>query len=201
MGVAARPDAPTAAPLALRQGPPRHDCGQMRFMSAPANRPVEPLAQRLLAAARGGFSALALAANVLFFCALMIPVSIVKLLVSYKPVRRPVDRALNWIAMSWIGVNNAWIDAAGNRGWRVSGIDGLRRVVHPCENLGRARKQTDDREIGLGKHRAGTRRGVAVEEEGAQRVPGRVGRRCQAGEVVDIGFEPDVGERDPVAVG
>jgi 1-acyl-sn-glycerol-3-phosphate acyltransferase len=34
---------------------------------------------------------------------------------------------LNWIAMSWIGVNNAWIAAAGNSGWQVEGVDGLRR--------------------------------------------------------------------------
>jgi 1-acyl-sn-glycerol-3-phosphate acyltransferase len=90
-------------------------------------QPAESLPQRALAAARGSISTLALTANVLFFCTLMIPVALVKLAVPYKPLRRLVDRMLNWIAMSWIGVNNAWIDAAGNSGWAVSGVDGLRR--------------------------------------------------------------------------
>ena len=90
-------------------------------------QPAESFPQRALATARGCFSALALTANVMFFCTLMIPVALVKLAVSYRPVRRRVDRVLNWIAMSWIGVNNAWIAAAGNSGWQVSGVDGLRR--------------------------------------------------------------------------
>jgi 1-acyl-sn-glycerol-3-phosphate acyltransferase len=98
-------------------------CG---LMSA-ASPPSEPLPQRLLAGARGGFAALALAANVLFFCLLLLPVSLVKLVVRYRPVRRVVDRMLNWIAMSWIGVNNGWIAAVGNAGWQVSGVDGLHR--------------------------------------------------------------------------
>jgi len=99
-------------------------CG---FMSAAAIDPNPSLPQRLLATARGGFAALALTANVMFFCALMVPVSLVKLVVTYGPARRIIDRALNWIAMSWIGVNNAWIDVVGNGGWTVSGTEGLRR--------------------------------------------------------------------------
>jgi len=87
----------------------------------------ESLLQRLFAAARGAFSTLALTANVLFFCSLMVPLALAKLVVSYKPTRRAIDRLLNWIAMSWIGVNNRWIAAAGNRGWQVDGTDGLRR--------------------------------------------------------------------------
>jgi 1-acyl-sn-glycerol-3-phosphate acyltransferase len=90
-------------------------------------RPTESSPQRALAIVRGGFATLALGANVLFFCLLMVPVSLVKLAVSYRPVRRVVDRMLNWIAMSWIGVNNAWIALVGNEGWQVSGTEGLRR--------------------------------------------------------------------------
>jgi len=90
----------------------------------PAN---ESPMQRALATARGCFAALALTANVLFFCLLLFPVSLVKLVVRYRPVRQTVDRLLNWIAMSWIGVNNAWIDAVGNSGWQVDGVAGLRR--------------------------------------------------------------------------
>jgi len=89
--------------------------------------PNEPMMQRALATARGGFAALALTANVLFFCGLLLPVSLAKLVVGQRPLRRVVDRVANWIAMSWIGVNNAWIDAVGNAGWQVSGTDGLRR--------------------------------------------------------------------------
>ena len=90
-------------------------------------KPDESFLQRMLAAARGCFAALALAGNVLFFCLLMIPVALVKLAVHYRPARRVIDRMLNWIAMSWIGVNNAWIALVGNEGWQVSGADGLRR--------------------------------------------------------------------------
>lgn len=90
-------------------------------------RPTESFMKRALATVRGCFAALALTANVLFFCSLMIPVALFKLLVSYKPVRQVTDRLLNWIAMSWIGVNNAWIDAVGNAAWQVSGTEGVRR--------------------------------------------------------------------------
>ena len=90
-------------------------------------QPTESPLQRAAATARGCFAALALAANVLFFCLLMVPVALVKLAVTYRPVRRVVDRLLNWIAMSWIGVNNAWIAGVGNGGWQVSGAEGLRR--------------------------------------------------------------------------
>ena len=89
--------------------------------------PSSTAAQRARAAGRGVFAALALTANVLFFCLLMVPVALAKLLVAWKPARRLIDRLLNWIALSWIGVNNAWIDAVGNRGWDVAGVDGLRR--------------------------------------------------------------------------
>jgi 1-acyl-sn-glycerol-3-phosphate acyltransferase len=95
--------------------------------ASPSMKPTETPLQRALALARGGFASLALTANVLFFCLLMVPVSLVKLAVTWKPARRRVDRLLNWIAMSWIGVNNAWIAAVGNAGWQVSGGDGLRR--------------------------------------------------------------------------
>jgi 1-acyl-sn-glycerol-3-phosphate acyltransferase len=88
---------------------------------------ADGFAQRAVLTAKGSFAALALAANVLFFCALMVPLSLVKLLVAWRPVRRRIDRLLNWIAMSWIGVNNAWIARVGNRGWDVTGVDGLHR--------------------------------------------------------------------------
>jgi len=87
----------------------------------------ESFPQRALATARGCFATLALTANVLFFCVLMVPFSLVKLLVPYRPVRRTIDRALNTIAMTWIGVNNAWIAAVGNERWDVAGAGGLRR--------------------------------------------------------------------------
>jgi len=106
--------------------PPPRQRSQCGWPGATMNPPETPL-QRLLATARGAFSALALTANVLFFCSLMMPVALAKLLVSYAPARRQIDRLLNWIAMSWIGVNNRWITAAGNSGWQVEGTDGLRR--------------------------------------------------------------------------
>jgi 1-acyl-sn-glycerol-3-phosphate acyltransferase len=107
-----------------RGAAPAVKCGFAEEMTMPAN---ESPMQRALATARGCFAALALTANVLFFCLLLFPVSLVKLVVRYRPVRQAVDRLLNWIAMSWIGVNNGWIDAVGNSGWQVDGTAGLRR--------------------------------------------------------------------------
>lgn len=89
--------------------------------------PDESFPRRAAAAVRGSLATLVLAANVLFFCLLMVPVALVKLVLTYKPARRVIDRALNGIATTWIAVNNAWIAAVGNRGWDVAGIDGLRR--------------------------------------------------------------------------
>ena len=57
----------------------------------------------------------------------MVPFALVKLLLPVAAVRRVIDRVLNALAMSWIGVNNAWIAAAGNRAWNVAGTEGLRR--------------------------------------------------------------------------
>jgi len=99
----------------------------MRQPSSIGMSTPDTFAARGAAAARGGLAALALTANVLFFCLLMVPVALVKLAVTWKPARRWIDRALNWIATSWIAVNNAWIAAVGNRGWQVGGVDGLRR--------------------------------------------------------------------------
>jgi 1-acyl-sn-glycerol-3-phosphate acyltransferase len=90
-------------------------------------KPPESFVQRIFATARGSFAAVALTANVVFFCSLMVPLALLKLLVTYEPVRRVIDSGLNWIAMSWIGVNNAWIAAVGNEGWELGGIEGLRR--------------------------------------------------------------------------
>jgi len=90
-------------------------------------KPAESFLQRLAAATRGSFAALALTANVLFFCVLMVPFALAKLLLPFKPARHLTDRALNKVAMSWIGVNNGWIALVGNDGWKVTGTDGLRR--------------------------------------------------------------------------
>jgi 1-acyl-sn-glycerol-3-phosphate acyltransferase len=120
---------------------PRRRDGRLRCINGPSaaaavkcgvfDRPTmkttESFPQRLAAAVRGSLASLALFANVLFFCLLMVPFALAKLVLPVGAVRRLTDRALNKIAMTWIGVNNAWIAAAGNRDWDVRGIDGLRR--------------------------------------------------------------------------
>ncbi len=90
-------------------------------------KPTESFAQRALVAAKGAAAAAVLIANVLLFCTLLVPFALAKLLLPWPPVRRFTTRALNAVAMSWIRVNNTWIAAAGNRGWNVSGAEGLRR--------------------------------------------------------------------------
>jgi 1-acyl-sn-glycerol-3-phosphate acyltransferase len=89
--------------------------------------PAEPVARRIAAAVKGSVAAVALTANVLLFCSLMVPPALAKLLLPWRPVRKLTDRVLNALAMTWIRVNNCWIAAAGNGGWSISGIDGLRQ--------------------------------------------------------------------------
>lgn len=89
-------------------------------------QPSGSFMQRAASAAKCSFATLALTVNVLFFCLLMVPFALAKLLLPLRPVRRLIDRALNAIATTWIGVNNAWIAAVGNTGWDVTGVDGLR---------------------------------------------------------------------------
>jgi 1-acyl-sn-glycerol-3-phosphate acyltransferase len=79
----------------------------------------------MLATAKGVFSSVTLALNVLVGFTAMIPFALAKLLLPFTAVRHVADRALNTIAEGWIGVNNWWMSVVGDVRWDVQGLEGL----------------------------------------------------------------------------
>ena len=57
----------------------------------------------------------------------MMPFALIKLLLPASAVRRLMDRALNALAQSWIGINGWWIALMQRVDWNISGLDGLRQ--------------------------------------------------------------------------
>ena len=84
---------------------------------------------RLLPApVRGVLTGVLLGASTLFFCLLMVPPALLKLLSPLQgALRRGCDRALNALASAWVAVNNGWIAAVSSAPWDVQGVDGLHR--------------------------------------------------------------------------
>jgi 1-acyl-sn-glycerol-3-phosphate acyltransferase len=72
------------------------------------------------------FASLVLVLNILFHITFLLPLSLVKLVLPFRPVRLVIDAVLNAIAESWIGVNKFWMNAVGRTRWQVQGVDGLR---------------------------------------------------------------------------
>jgi 1-acyl-sn-glycerol-3-phosphate acyltransferase len=73
----------------------------------------------------GGLSSLLLALNTLFWATPLLALSLFKLLLPLAAVRRPVDRALNALATSWIACNSRWMDWISPARWDVQGLDEL----------------------------------------------------------------------------
>lgn len=80
----------------------------------------------MLAALKFCFAALVLVCNSLLFCALMVPLALLKLLVPLAPVRRWTDRILNRIPALWIDLNNFWLGSVNRSHWQVALASGLR---------------------------------------------------------------------------
>jgi len=76
--------------------------------------------------ARGVIALCALVLNTLFWCALLFCVSLVKLAVPVRVVRRRIDWALNAIASRWIACNSAWMRLTQRTAWEVTGVEDLR---------------------------------------------------------------------------
>lgn len=74
---------------------------------------------------KGIFSSVVLALNVLVGTAVVMPLALVKLGLPFRAVRRVVDRLLNGVITSWVGVNSAWIDAVTHARWDVRGLESL----------------------------------------------------------------------------
>ncbi|MFO1413623.1 MAG: acyltransferase [Burkholderiales bacterium] len=74
---------------------------------------------------RGAISATLLALNTLFWCLSLFAFAVVKWVLPFKPVRKVVDRVLNFIATCWIAGNSGWMKLVGRTEWDVQGIDDL----------------------------------------------------------------------------
>ena len=73
------------------------------------------------------FASLVLVLNILFHITFLLPLSLVKLVLPFRPVRLVIDAVLNAIAESWIGVNKFWMNAVGRTRWQVQAADDLPR--------------------------------------------------------------------------
>jgi 1-acyl-sn-glycerol-3-phosphate acyltransferase len=74
---------------------------------------------------KGSIASVVLALNVLIATAVVVPLALVKLALPFRPVRRVVDRLLNGVITSWVGVNGAWIDAVTDARWDIEGMESL----------------------------------------------------------------------------
>ena len=75
---------------------------------------------------RGVIATLLLLINTLFWCALLLTLSVVKLVLPFAGVRKVIDPVLNWIATCWIACNSGWMWLTQGTNWDVSGVKGLR---------------------------------------------------------------------------
>ncbi len=90
-----------------------------------APRARRPLLGFLPATVRGTISAVLLGLNTLFWCLSLFAFAIVKLVLPLRPVRKVVDRILNFIATRWIACNSGWMGLVGRTEWDAQGIDAL----------------------------------------------------------------------------
>jgi 1-acyl-sn-glycerol-3-phosphate acyltransferase len=74
----------------------------------------------------GAIAFVLLVVNTLFWCALLLLVSVVKLVLPFAPVRQLVDPVLNAIATAWIACNSGWMALTQRTQWDVQGVDGLK---------------------------------------------------------------------------
>lgn len=67
-----------------------------------------------------------LIASTLFWCALLFPLALLKLVLPFAAFRRRIDPVLNGIATAWISGNAGWFAWIQREPWEVQGNDGLR---------------------------------------------------------------------------
>jgi 1-acyl-sn-glycerol-3-phosphate acyltransferase len=80
----------------------------------------------LPAPVRGALAFCLLGINTLFWCLVLLALSVVKLVLPIARVRRLIDPVLNAIATSWIACNNGWMRLTQRTRWDVHGLDGLK---------------------------------------------------------------------------
>lgn len=80
---------------------------------------------QVLATLKGVVASILLGMNTLVFFSAMMPFALVKLVLRQPAILRPMDRALNGLAQSWVGMNGVWIAMMQKIDWKISGIDSL----------------------------------------------------------------------------
>ena len=76
--------------------------------------------------ARGVIALILLVLNTVFWCALLLTLSLVKLVLPVKAVRSRIDPLLNAIATLWIACNSGWMGLTQRTTWDVQGTGALR---------------------------------------------------------------------------
>lgn len=76
-------------------------------------------------ALRGAIALTLLICSTLFWCALLLVLALVKLLLPLPAVRRQVDPLLNRIASGWVGCNSGWMRLTQGTTWDVAGVADL----------------------------------------------------------------------------
>ncbi|MGY2486074.1 acyltransferase [Cupriavidus sp. CP313] len=102
--------------------------------NASTSQPPPPLSRRRPAPVpRGRFGWLTgilswtlLIASTLFWCALLFPLALLKLVLPFAAVRRRIDPMLNGIATAWISGNAGWFAWIQREPWDIQGNEGLR---------------------------------------------------------------------------
>ncbi len=83
--------------------------------------------QSFLSGCKGVVAAVLLALNVMVLVTLMVPFALIKLLLPFTVVRRPIDHVLNGIADTWVTFNCGWIALMQRIDWHIEGLEGLHR--------------------------------------------------------------------------
>ncbi|RMQ45494.1 putative acyltransferase [Pseudomonas cichorii] len=74
---------------------------------------------------RGVIASLLLALNTLACCAVLFPVTVLKICLPFKAAQRFTDWVMIHIQETWISCNNFWIRLLGHTRWQLSGLEGL----------------------------------------------------------------------------
>ncbi len=75
----------------------------------------------------GAASLFVLVFNTLFWCLLLSPLALLKLILPMPSVRRRLDPVLNGVARAWITCNGAWFGTIQRHPWDIDGLAGLKR--------------------------------------------------------------------------
>ncbi|SDW84808.1 acyltransferase [Marinobacter mobilis] len=75
----------------------------------------------------GVLNALLLAVNTLFWCLLLYPWALLKLIIPIQGFRVFCTRLMIWISESWVACNTGWMKLTHKTDWQVSGVDQLQR--------------------------------------------------------------------------